>query len=152
MRCVQPKAKPSKREAIPLAMLEIVTERSLHEASMSLVMERSGASAGVIYHHFASKEAILEAVLIGCVASKLSVCSRSTHQAWNHARHFCSSASMPTASIAIMRARCASFNKPSVGREPKFNNLSLCRWHPNDRGIHIFTQPVQRRGSSCGLH
>ena len=56
------KVKPSKREAILQAMLEIVTERGLHEASMSLVIERSGASAGVIYHHFASKEAILEAV------------------------------------------------------------------------------------------
>lgn len=55
-------AKPSKREAILQAMLEVVTEHGLHEASMSLVMERSGASAGVIYYHFASKDAIIEAV------------------------------------------------------------------------------------------
>ena len=59
---VELKAKSSKRAAILHAMLEIVAERGLHEASMSLVMERSGASAGVIYHHFASKEAILKAV------------------------------------------------------------------------------------------
>ena len=54
--------KPSKREAILQAMLDVVTERGLHDAPMSLVAERSGASAGVIYHHFASKDAIIEAL------------------------------------------------------------------------------------------
>ena len=54
--------KPSKREAILQAMLQVVTERGLHDAPMSLVVERSGASAGVIYHHFASKDAIIEAL------------------------------------------------------------------------------------------
>jgi AcrR family transcriptional regulator len=56
------KTKPSKRDAILDAMLEIVVERGFHDAPMSLVAQRSGASAGVIYHYFASKEAIIQAL------------------------------------------------------------------------------------------
>lgn len=63
--------RPSKREAILQAMLDVVTERGLHDAPMSLVMERSGASAGVIYHHFASKDAILEALFHRIRGSKM---------------------------------------------------------------------------------
>ncbi len=43
-------------------MLDIVVERGFHDAPMSLVAERSGASTGVIYHHFASKEEIIQAL------------------------------------------------------------------------------------------
>ena len=53
------KTKPSKRDAILDAMLDIVVERGFHDAPMSLVAQRSGASAGVIYHYFASKEDII---------------------------------------------------------------------------------------------
>jgi TetR/AcrR family transcriptional regulator, repressor of fatR-cypB operon len=56
------KTKLSKREAILDAMLDIVVERGFHDAPMSLVAQRSGASAGVIYHYFASKEAIIQAL------------------------------------------------------------------------------------------
>jgi TetR/AcrR family transcriptional regulator, repressor of fatR-cypB operon len=56
------KPKPNKRDAILNAMLDVVAERGFHEAPMSLISERSGASAGVIYHHFASKEAIIQAL------------------------------------------------------------------------------------------
>jgi TetR/AcrR family transcriptional regulator, repressor of fatR-cypB operon len=56
------KLKPNKRDAILNAMLDVVAERGFHEAPMSLIAERSGASAGVIYHHFASKEAIIQAL------------------------------------------------------------------------------------------
>jgi TetR/AcrR family transcriptional regulator, repressor of fatR-cypB operon len=56
------KPKPSKREAILQAMLDVVAERGFHEAPMSLIAERSGASAGVIYHYFESKEAIIQAL------------------------------------------------------------------------------------------
>jgi len=62
MKSVRSKAKPNKRDAILNAMLDVVVERGLHEAPMSLISERSGASAGVIYHHFASKEEIIQAV------------------------------------------------------------------------------------------
>jgi hypothetical protein len=53
------KPKPNKRDVILNAMLDVVAERGFHEAPMSLISERSGASASVIYHHFASKEAII---------------------------------------------------------------------------------------------
>ena len=57
-----PKHKPSKRDAILDAMLDLVVERGFHDAPMSLLARRSGASAGVIYHHFASKEEIIRAL------------------------------------------------------------------------------------------
>lgn len=56
------KGKGNKRDAILDAMLDVVVERGFHEAPMSLIAERSGASTGVIYHHFASKEEIIQAV------------------------------------------------------------------------------------------
>ena len=59
---VAPKPKPSKRDAILNAMLDVVVERGFHEAPMSLISERSGASAGVIYHYFASKDEIIHAL------------------------------------------------------------------------------------------
>jgi AcrR family transcriptional regulator len=62
MPAEQPKAKPSKRDAILNAMLEVVVERGFHDSPMSLIAERAGASPGVIYHHFASKEEIIQAL------------------------------------------------------------------------------------------
>jgi AcrR family transcriptional regulator len=62
MKSARSKAKPNKRDAILNAMLDVVVERGFHEAPMSLISERSGASAGVIYHHFASKEEIIQAL------------------------------------------------------------------------------------------
>ena len=62
MKGVRSKAKPNKRDAILNAMLDVVVERGFHEAPMSLIEKRSGASAGVIYHHFASKEEIIQAL------------------------------------------------------------------------------------------
>ncbi len=59
---VKAKSKPSKRDAILDAMMDVVVERGFHDAPMSLIAERSGASAGVIYHYFASKEEIIEAL------------------------------------------------------------------------------------------
>jgi AcrR family transcriptional regulator len=62
MKSARSKAKPTKRDAILDATLDVVVERGFHEAPMSLISERSGASAGVIYHHFASKEEIIQAL------------------------------------------------------------------------------------------
>ena len=56
------KTKPSKREAILDAMLDVIVERGFHEAPMSLIAERSNTSAGLIYHHFSSKEEIIQAL------------------------------------------------------------------------------------------
>lgn len=57
-----PKPKPSKRDAILDAMLDLVTERGFHDAPISLLTQRSGASAGVVYHYFASKDEIIQAL------------------------------------------------------------------------------------------
>jgi AcrR family transcriptional regulator len=51
MKSVPFTAQPNKRNAILNAMLDVVVERGFHEATMSLISERAGASAGVIYHH-----------------------------------------------------------------------------------------------------
>ncbi len=56
------KLKPSKRDAILDAMLALVVERGFHDAPMSLLAERSGASTGVIYHYFAGKQEIIQAL------------------------------------------------------------------------------------------
>ena len=57
-----PKSKSSKREAILDAILDIVVERGFHDAPMSQIVQRSGASAGIIYHYFSSKEEIIRAL------------------------------------------------------------------------------------------
>ena len=49
------KTKPSKRDVILDAMLDIAVEHGFHDAPMSLVAQRSGASAGVIYHYFRAR-------------------------------------------------------------------------------------------------
>lgn len=51
--------KIEKREAILQAALELVAEHGFQHTPMSLISRRSGASAGVIYHYFASKEELL---------------------------------------------------------------------------------------------
>jgi TetR/AcrR family transcriptional regulator, repressor of fatR-cypB operon len=56
------KVKRSKRDAILDAMLDVVVERGFHVAPMSLIAERSNTSAGLIYHHFSSKEEIIQAL------------------------------------------------------------------------------------------
>jgi len=51
-----------KRTAILDAMLDLVVERGFHAAPMSKLAKKSGASAGVIYHYFPSKEDIIHAL------------------------------------------------------------------------------------------
>ncbi len=51
-----------KRQAILQALLELVAERGLHDAPMSLVAKRSKASPGVIYHYFPSKDELIRAL------------------------------------------------------------------------------------------
>lgn len=54
--------KSDKREAILDAMLDLVVKRGLHDAPMSVLAKRSGASPGVIYHYFPSKDDVIRAV------------------------------------------------------------------------------------------
>ncbi len=64
--------KPTKRAAILDAALEIAVERGLGQTSMALLAARSGASTGVIYHHFTGKEAILQALYERVVSLELA--------------------------------------------------------------------------------
>lgn len=54
--------KSDKREAILDAMLELIAERGFHNAPMSVLARKSGASPGVIYHYFPSKDDIIHAL------------------------------------------------------------------------------------------
>lgn len=60
-----------KREAIVETMLDLVVERGFHDAPMSLLAKRAGASAGVIYHYFASKDEVIHAVYLHVKSLKL---------------------------------------------------------------------------------
>jgi AcrR family transcriptional regulator len=51
--------KGDKREAILRAALELIAEHGLQHTPMSLISKRSGASAGIIYHYFESKDDLL---------------------------------------------------------------------------------------------
>ena len=57
-------ARKDKHEAILQAMLELVAERGFHDAPMSLVAERAGTSAGIIYHYFPSKDELIRALYL----------------------------------------------------------------------------------------
>ena len=54
--------KSDKREAILDAMLDLVVRRGLHDAPMAVLAKKSGASPGVIYHYFPSKDDLIRAV------------------------------------------------------------------------------------------
>lgn len=51
--------KKEKREAILQTALELIATQGLQHTPMSLISKHSGASAGVIYHYFESKEDLL---------------------------------------------------------------------------------------------
>src|SRR5690349_8003202 len=55
-------ASKDKRATILQAALELIAERGFHGAPMSLVAQRAGVSAGIIYHYFASKEELIHAL------------------------------------------------------------------------------------------
>jgi AcrR family transcriptional regulator len=57
-------AKPDKREAILEAMLDLIVERGFHDAPMSVLAKRSGASPGVIYNYFPSKDHLIHALYL----------------------------------------------------------------------------------------
>jgi AcrR family transcriptional regulator len=59
-----------KKEAILEAMLDLVVERGFHNAPMSLLAKRSGASPGVMYHYFPSKEALIHALYLRVKSAK----------------------------------------------------------------------------------
>jgi AcrR family transcriptional regulator len=66
-------AKSDKREAILKAMLDLIVERGFHDAPMSVLARRSGASPGVIYHYFPSKDDLIRAVYERVISIKHEV-------------------------------------------------------------------------------
>jgi AcrR family transcriptional regulator len=65
--------KRDKREAILKAMLDLIVERGFHDAPMSVLAKRSGASPGVIYHYFPSKDELIRAVYQRVVSIKREI-------------------------------------------------------------------------------
>lgn len=63
--------KKDKREAILQAALELVATHGFQHTPMSLIVKHSGASAGIIYHYFTSKDQLIQA-LYERVKSELS--------------------------------------------------------------------------------
>jgi TetR/AcrR family transcriptional regulator, repressor of fatR-cypB operon len=55
-------AKHDKREVIPRTMPDLVVEGRLEDAPIAPLAGKSGASPGVIYHYFASKNDLIDAV------------------------------------------------------------------------------------------
>lgn len=54
--------KKDKREAILQAALALIAEHGFQHTPMSLIAKQSGASAGIIYHYFESKDELIEAL------------------------------------------------------------------------------------------
>jgi AcrR family transcriptional regulator len=87
-----------KKEAILEAMLDLVVERGFHNAPMSLLSKRAGASAGVIYHYFPSKEDLIHALYLRVKSVKRQVllegylagrpAKEAFLQVWMNAYHF----------------------------------------------------------------
>ena len=50
----------SKREQILETTLELITELGFHATPMSLIIKKSNAASGTIYHHFKSKEDLID--------------------------------------------------------------------------------------------
>ncbi|GAC1363498.1 MAG: TetR/AcrR family transcriptional regulator [Ktedonobacteraceae bacterium] len=51
--------KGDRRETILGAALELIAERGFRQTPMSLIAKQAGASAGIIYHYFASKDELI---------------------------------------------------------------------------------------------
>ncbi len=54
--------KTDKRAAILQAALELIGEQGFQHTPMSLIAKRAGASAGIIYHYFESKDDLIQAL------------------------------------------------------------------------------------------
>lgn len=64
-------ASEEKRRAILDAALELFNERGFHATNVPLIAEKAGVAVGTIYHHFPSKEAIVNE-LFRALKSELS--------------------------------------------------------------------------------
>ncbi len=58
----RPPAGPERRDSILDAALECFVERGFHGTAIPEIAEKAGIAAGTIYHHFDSKEALVNAL------------------------------------------------------------------------------------------
>lgn len=70
--------KPSAREAILEAAIELIRQHGVAGMSISDVIARSGTSAGAIYHHFGSKERLVLEVGRNVIARPMAMILRTT--------------------------------------------------------------------------
>ena len=56
------------REQLVTAATALFAQRGYEHTSIEAVLEQTGASRGALYHHFASKQALFEAVVDGVEA------------------------------------------------------------------------------------
>lgn len=61
----RPPDRPDRRESILEAALGCFVERGFHGTAMPQIAARAGVAAGTIYHYFASKEALVNALYRG---------------------------------------------------------------------------------------
>ncbi|HDM77158.1 MAG TPA: TetR/AcrR family transcriptional regulator, partial [Deltaproteobacteria bacterium] len=54
--------KESKQEAIFRAALKVIKKRGFHKARMADIAAEAGTSYGLVYHYFASKEDLFDAI------------------------------------------------------------------------------------------
>ena len=59
-KTTQDKSTSAKRAAILDAALALISERGFHNTPMSLIAKTAGVSAGIVYHYFAGKEALID--------------------------------------------------------------------------------------------
>ena len=63
-----------KQEAVVDTAARVIAGRGYALASMNEIAEACGVSKGHLYHYFASKEAILHAILAGHLSALLEAC------------------------------------------------------------------------------
>jgi AcrR family transcriptional regulator len=58
------KAQLSRKEQVMLTALQLIKQNGLQSASMADISAQSGVAVGTIYHHFESREALIEALRV----------------------------------------------------------------------------------------
>ena len=75
--------KIDRKDTILDAMMGLVVKRGFHDAPMSELAKKSGASPGVIYHYFPSKDELIHAVYQRVAAIRHEECFRGYSERMN---------------------------------------------------------------------
>jgi AcrR family transcriptional regulator len=99
----------STRERLVTVARELFASRGYRDASIQGVLEAAGVSRGALYHHFANKEQLFEAVL-ECVESEIADVVRAAGRDADSPR-------------AALRAGCAAWLR--LARDPTVRQIAL---------------------------